>query len=165
MSQRYRLYLSWGPMLALGAADLVDGIVDQLDRMELVEGDFSFGKVFRDALYVGAAHVAAYFLDAGRIGVVIVDVIREPSNSRRIVAFGDVDDFPGVHVDEQRDVVLTALGRGFIDGDAPQLGEVHARHRRIDVMLNDTPQTRVVLANEAGSSGDRHILPRFSPIP
>jgi hypothetical protein len=31
----------------------------------------------------------------------------------------DVDDLPGVHVDEQRDVVLTALGRGLIDGDAP----------------------------------------------
>src|SRR6516162_3942583 len=118
ISQRYRLYLSWGRSL-LSAADLVDGIVDQLDRVKFVEGDFSFGEVFRDALDVGATHVDAHLFDAGGIRVVVVDMIRKTSNSLRIIAFGDVDDLPGVHVDEQRDIVLAALGRGLIDGDAP----------------------------------------------
>jgi hypothetical protein len=35
----------------------------------------------------------------------------------------DVDDLPGVDVDEQRNVVLAALSRGLVDGDAPQVGE------------------------------------------
>src|SRR6202030_3605633 len=37
------------PKSALDAADLVDGIVDEFDGVELVEGDFSFGKVVGDA--------------------------------------------------------------------------------------------------------------------
>ena len=30
----------------------------------------------------------------------VVDVIREPSNGRRIIAFGDIYDLPRVQVDE-----------------------------------------------------------------
>ena len=41
-----------------------------------------------------------YILDAGGIRVVVVDVIREPSNGRRIIAFGDIYDLPRVQVDE-----------------------------------------------------------------
>src|SRR5262249_8790247 len=122
------------------------------------EGDFSFGKVFRDALDVGATHVDAHLLDAGGIRVVAVDMISETSNSRRIIAFGDVDDLPRVQVDEQRDVVLAALGRSLIDGDASQVRAVHARHRLLDIVLDEAPQTRVVLADEAGGSCDRHAL-------
>jgi hypothetical protein len=70
----------------------------------------------------------------------------------------DVDDLSGVDVDEPRNVVLAALGRGLVDGDAPQVGEVHARHGRLDIVLDDTPQSRVVLADEAGCSSDRHGL-------
>src|SRR5262245_23434172 len=119
MSQRYRLYLSWGRSLLSARRDLVDGIVDQLDGVKLVEGDFSFGKVLRDTLHVVGTHVNACLLDAGGVGVVIVDMICKPSNSLRIIASGDVDNLPGVHVDKSRDVVLAALGRGLIDGDAP----------------------------------------------
>jgi len=43
VSQRYH---ELAAILALGASDLVDGIVDQLDGVKLV--DFSFGQVFRD---------------------------------------------------------------------------------------------------------------------
>jgi hypothetical protein len=32
-------------ILALGAPDLVDGVVDELDGVELVEGDLGFGEV------------------------------------------------------------------------------------------------------------------------
>jgi hypothetical protein len=33
------------PFSAFSTPDLVDGIVDELDGVELVEGDFSFGEV------------------------------------------------------------------------------------------------------------------------
>jgi hypothetical protein len=55
--------------------------------------------------------------------------------SLRIIAFGDVDDLPGVNVDKQRNVVVAALGRGLVDGDAPQVGKIHPRHGRLDVVL------------------------------
>ena len=54
------------PALALGAADLVDGVVDELHRVELVEGDLGLGEVVGDALDEGGAHVDADLLDAAR---------------------------------------------------------------------------------------------------
>src|SRR5262249_60872582 len=59
--------LELGPMLALGAPDLVDGVVDELDGMEFVEGDLGFGEVVVDTLDVGRAHVDTHLLDAGGI--------------------------------------------------------------------------------------------------
>src|SRR5208283_2479512 len=117
-----------------------------------------FGEIVGDALYVCSAHVNAHFLDAGGIRVVVVDMISEPRNRLGVIAFGDVDDLPGVDVDEQRNVVLAALGRGFVDGDASHVGEIHARHGRLDIVLDDTPQSRVVLSDEAGGSSNRHTL-------
>src|SRR5208283_2627900 len=83
--------LEFWPILALGTPDLVDGIVDELDGMKLVEGDLSFGEIVGDALYVCSAHVNAHFLDAGGIRVVVVDMISEPRNRLGVIAFGDVD--------------------------------------------------------------------------
>ena len=47
-------------ILALGAPDLVDGIVDELDGVELVEGDLGFGEVVVDALDEGAAPLSLW---------------------------------------------------------------------------------------------------------
>src|SRR5262249_25378614 len=82
----------------------------------------------------------------------------KPSNSLRIIPFGDVDNLPGVDVDEQRNIVLAALGRRLIDGNAPQVREVHARHSRLNVVLDEAPQTRVMLPDQARHSSDRHVL-------
>src|SRR5262252_1715002 len=86
-----------GPVSGWAAVDVLER---EPDGVKLVEGDFSFGKVFRDALHVGSAHVNTCLLDAGGVRVVIVDMVCKPSNSLRIIASGDVDDLPGVHVDE-----------------------------------------------------------------
>src|SRR4029453_938665 len=53
-------------------------------------------------------------------------------------------------------VVVAAFGRGLVDGNAPQICEVHARHSLLDVVQDDTPQTRVVLSYQAGCRGDGH---------
>ena len=49
--------LELGPIFTLGSPNLVDGVVDELDGMELVERDLGFGQVVADALDEGAAHV------------------------------------------------------------------------------------------------------------
>ena len=64
-----------GSALAFHPPHLVDGIVDELDRVEFVEGDFGLSEVVGDALDVGGAHVDADLLDAGDIGVMGIDVI------------------------------------------------------------------------------------------
>jgi hypothetical protein len=83
---------------------------------------------------------------------VVVDVIAKPSNSLRIIAFGDIDIVPGVDVNEQ---LSAALGRGLTDGDTPQVREVYARH---SLVLHEAPQTRVILPDQAPNSSDRHVL-------
>ena len=45
--------------LLLGAPHLIDGVVDDLDGMELVEGDRGLGQALADALDEGRAHVDA----------------------------------------------------------------------------------------------------------
>src|ERR1700736_4142504 len=80
------------PKSALDAPDLIDSIVDELDGVELVEGDFSFGKVVGDTSNQRSAHIDADLLDAGCVGIVVVDVIREPSDRIGIFAFGDIND-------------------------------------------------------------------------
>src|SRR5438477_11304980 len=44
-------------ILALGAPHLVDGVVDELDGVEFVEGDLGFGEVVADGLDEWPAHV------------------------------------------------------------------------------------------------------------
>ena len=129
--------LELGPPFAFGTADLVDGVIDKFDGMKLVKGNLSLSEVVGDAFDVRVTHVDTYLLDARGIRVVIVDMVREPSNRISIIAFGYVDDLPDVDVDEQRDVVLTALGRRLVDGDASQVGEIHARDGVLDVVLDD----------------------------
>ena len=65
------------PALALGAADLVDGVVDELDGVELVEGDLGLGEVVGDALDEGGAHVDAHLLDVAGIAVVGFEIVGE----------------------------------------------------------------------------------------
>src|SRR5215468_4122103 len=85
-------------------------------------------------------------------------MLGKPSNSLRIIPFGDVDNLPGVDVDEQRNIVLAALGRRLIDGNAPQVREVHARHSCLNVVLDEAPQALVMLPDQARHSSDRHVL-------
>ena len=84
--------------------------------------------------------------------------IREFLHRRGVLAVGCVDDFAPRHVDEQADVVVAAPRRGFVGGDAPHLRQVQFLHRLPNVMLDDPPQPRVVLAQPLGRIGDRHRL-------
>ncbi len=103
--------------LRLGAAHLVDGLADQLHDVELVEGDLGFGQVLGDASDVGTAHVDADFLDAAGVAVVRFEIIGEVGDRVGVAAVGDEQHAAAIDVDEQRDVVVAALGGGLVDGD------------------------------------------------
>ncbi len=61
-----------------------------------------------------------------------------------------------IDVDEQRDVVVSALGGGLADGDATHFGEVCSVAGGFDPVVQYAPHAGVVLAHETPSGGDRH---------
>ena len=77
-----------------------------------------------------------------------LEEIREFLHRRRVLAVGDVDDLAPRHVDEQADVVVAAPRRSLVGGDAPHLRQIKLLHRPPDVMFDDAPQARVVLAEQ-----------------
>ena len=139
-------------LLALGAAHLVDSIVDQLDGVEFVEGDLGFGEVVADALDEGATHVDAHLLDVASIAIVGFEIVGEGCNGICITAVGNEQDAALVDIDEQRDVVVTALGGGLVDGDALDVGVVGSLAGLLDPVVDDTPQPGVVLLHKAAAA-------------
>ena len=124
--------------------------------MELVEGDLGFGEVVIDALDEGAAHVDAHFLDAGRIAVVGFEIVGEGGNRIGVAAVGHEQHAPLIDVDEQRDIVVPASGGCFVDGHALDACEVGACARSLDPVMDDAPQTRVMLLHKPSCGSDRH---------
>ena len=87
-----------------------------------------------------------------------VDVIGELTNRIGVAAIGDEDDAAPIDVDEDGDVVVAAFCGGLVDARrGADAGEIHARDGRADVVEDDAPQSRVVLADETGRGGDRHV--------
>ena len=79
------------------------------------------------------------------------------SNRVGAAPVGDVDDLACIDVDEQRNVVVAAFRRRFVDCRAPERGEIHPSQCRLDVVLDDAPQARVVLADQPRGGGHRHV--------
>ena len=143
-------------VLLLGAADLVDGVVDDLHRMELVEGDLGLGKVLGDALDEGLAHVDADLRDGPRIAAMGGEIGGERRDRGAVLAVGREQDPALVEIGEQRDIVMAPAGRGFVEGDALDLGVIGGVSRLLDIVVNDPPQARVVLSNHPGHRPHRH---------
>src|SRR5512145_1720267 len=135
--------LELGALLALGAAHLVEGVVDELDGVELVEGDLGLGEVVGDALDEGGAHVDAHLLDAGGIAVVSFEIVGELSHGSGVAAVGDVEHAAAIDIDEQGDVVVAAACGGLVDGDALDLGVVGALASLLDPVVEDAPHAGV----------------------
>jgi hypothetical protein len=146
--------LSSGRLLA--SAHLVDGVVDELDGVELVEGDLGLGEVVIDPLDEGRTHVDADLLDAGGITVVGFEVVGELGNGVGILAIGDEEDTASIDIDEERDVVVPTPRGSFVDGDAADVAVVGPLARLLHPVMQDAPELGVVLLDEAGSGSDGH---------
>ena len=91
-------------LLLFGAAYLIDRIVDDLDRMELVEGDGRIRQVLGDTLDEGWAHIDADLADRVRIAAMRSEVIGEGNYGSSIVALSGEHDAGLIDVDKQCDV-------------------------------------------------------------
>ncbi len=148
----------WKLFLRFLAPHLVDGLVGEFDDVEFVERDLGVLEIRFDPRLERRPHVDARVADRLALAAVRLEEIREFLHRSGVLAVGHVDDFAPRHVDEQADVVVAAPRRGFVGGDPPQLRQVQPLHRAPNVVLDDAPQPRIVLAQPLGRVGDRHRL-------
>ena len=84
-------------------------------------------------------------------------MIRKLPNRVGIAAIGDVHDTATVDVDEQGYIVMAALGGRLVDADALEVREIRALQGFLDVMKDDAPHPRIMLADKARNCRDRHV--------
>ena len=149
-------FLEFLPALLFVAADLVDGLVDDLDDVELVESDFGLGQAGGGAGDEGLAHVDTHLGDRLGAAAVGCEVGGEGFDGAGVLALGGKQHAMLVEIDEQADVVVAAARRGLIEGDTSDLGEIGLGTGVVDVGVEDAPQPGVVFAGDAGDGCDRH---------
>src|SRR5471032_2792042 len=72
-------------VLLFAAADLIDRVVDDLDGMELVEGDSGIGQVFGNPLDEGRAHVDTDLFDRFGVAAMRGEVTGERGHGRGVL--------------------------------------------------------------------------------
>jgi hypothetical protein len=86
--------------LPLQAADFVDGIVDETDNVELVEGQGGVGQMIANAFDEGLGHVGADLGNGLRISLMGAEVLSESGHGGGILAGSDEQDFALFRIDE-----------------------------------------------------------------
>jgi len=150
--------LEFGPLALFLAAHVVDGGVEELHHMELVEGQAGLRELRLHARDKGRRQVAADLLDGLGTSAMVEQVGLEPLEGRGILAFGD-EDRPGLlQIDKEADVVVPPLAGRFIHPELPQPGVIGLLAGPVDVMLQHAPQAGVMLPEQRGDPLDRHGL-------
>ena len=150
--------LQFGVALLFGPANRVDGLVDELDDVEFVEGDLGVGQAFRGAGDEGRAHVDAHLVDGLGISPVGRQVLGEDADRAGILALGHEQDAATNEIDEQADIVVATPGCRLVKGDAGDVGVIGAIPSLLDVVVDDPPQSGVPLVNHPRDNGHRHRL-------
>ena len=141
---------------AFSAPHLIDGVIDDLDGMKLVEGDSGGRQVIGDALDESRAHIDAHLSDGTGLAAVRGEIVGKERDRLNVPAFGCEHDAGLVDIDKQRDVVVASPGRGLVDCHPPDGRKIDLRPGTIDVMVNDAPQPGVMFADQTGYGVDRH---------
>ena len=137
---------------------LVHCLVGHLHHVETVEGQVGIGKGSLDPLDEGLVHVHAGFLDVLGLASVSQEVGFERCYRGRVPAFGGKQEGAGCHVHEQRDVVLASSRGGLVHSELSDAGHVLLASGLVYMMVEDPPDPRVMLPDQAGSRSHRHAL-------
>ena len=114
----------FGLELAFEAADFIDGVVDEADDVELVEGLGGVGQRIGNAFDVGFGQVGADLGNGKGISLMGLEILGEVGNGAGILAGSDEKNFALLEIDEEGNVVVAAAGRGFVDADLSDGGMV-----------------------------------------
>ncbi len=152
----------FGLELAFEAADFIDGVVDEADDVELVEGLGGVGQRIGNAFDVGFGQVGADLGNGKGISLMGLEILGEVGNGAGILAGSDEKNFALLEIDEEGNVVVAAAGRGFVDADLSDGGMVGLGAGGIHVMVEDAPNQGVVFADQTGGRQDGHGLNKLN---
>ena len=143
---------------ALGLANLVNGGVELRLHVIPIEGDLGLLELLKHPEEVRLAHVLADLGDLVGMAAVRAEVLGEPLNGGGVPPGGGEHAAMLIKVGEQRDVALAAAEARVVNTDALNPRESLARQGFVDVVMDDPPDPRVMLADQGGDRPDRHLL-------
>lgn len=143
--------------LHLFPSDLVDAVVGQLHDVEPVKGDPGVGEVLLGPVDVGGRHVAGDLLNRLRVSTMLGQVGGEGGHRPLVLAGGPEDHASSLQTEEKGDVVMPTPARRLVHPHPPHLREVLPFDGLSDVVADDPPEPRVVLAHHLRQSVDRHL--------
>jgi hypothetical protein len=148
--------LEFGGGLRLLAADLVDGLVDQLDDVKRVEGDVGPGQGLGDPGAVAGGHVDADVADVLGAAPGGLQILGKLVHYRGLTPLAGEQQARGFQVVEQADVVVAATRGGLVQAHRGDGGEVLLRPGGVDVVVEGAPYTTVAHPQELGDLTHRH---------
>ena len=143
--------------LLLDPAHLVHGSGGMRDDMKLVERDAGIGKAIGDTLDEGGRHIDAGRVDLAGIATVSGQVLSERFDGLCVLTIGDEDDLPLDRIGNQGQIVVSALARGFINGDSANIGQVRSIHGQFDILGANGIHPIPRFAHDSCDGSERHL--------
>ena len=150
--------LEAGGGFGLLAADLVDGLVDQLDHVELIEGDRGPRQVLSDPGAIAGGHVDADRADVLGTTPMRFEVVGELRHHLGLAPFTAKQQAPGLQIVKQTDVGVPPAGRRLIQTDGGDAGEVLLGARLVDIVVEGAPDAHIADGEQLRHLPDRHGL-------
>jgi hypothetical protein len=149
--------LQFGRGLLFLTTSLLDGFAQQLHHVKLVEGDRSIRKAVLASGNVCGGHVDADLINLIGIRPMLNKVPPELLDRFTLSAIGHEQDLPLVQIRKHSHVVMALAYRLVVDPDSANLRVVAPGDCLVDVVVNHTPQSRVVLTDKPGDRANRHV--------
>lgn len=125
----------------LALSDFIKSAREDLHDMKPVDGDLGFGQVLFHALEEGRRHIADHFLSGLRNALMGSQKLAEGLDGGLTTAGYSEDNWLALalHIQKYGDVVMAALGGGFIKPHGINLREVKLVEHALDIVMHDTP--------------------------
>jgi len=150
--------LQFRALILLLATHFVYSLVDDLHDVKLVKSQMGIGKIVGYAFDEGWRHVTTKLSDFWRLTLMVYQVIVKSLDRWGIFALCGKQHFRGCKINKQRYIVVTTLACGFIHTDGGDCRVVLLVARLLDIVVNDAPDTGVMLSDHSSNRVNRHGL-------
>ncbi len=131
--------LEQGHLPGLFAADLIDGLVDQLDDVKLIEGHLGPGKVRCNAGSEAGGHVDADVAYVFSATAMCLQVFAEGIDNLGLAALAGEQQAPLFQIVKQADIAMPAPCCRFVQTDGLHLPKILLGTRGLHVAIEDAP--------------------------
>ncbi len=150
--------LEFRPGLLLHTSDLIQRLVDDLQDVELVKRYRGILERILDAADEGRGHVATGLFDVLCVAAVSFQIFSERGQRCCVFARGGEKDLRLVHVNEHRDVVMATFAGSLVHAHGADPGVVLFAPGLFYIVVEDSPNTGVVLSYESCYGIYRHLF-------